>query len=187
MAPDRGHASFDFQFAGTIRMIAIGNTQGVQINSDLMTEFHGSKRLRCDRNGLRSRPSRCTARSSMTTQDARYVRPRMFTRMYERVAQRRARATAASLEQECSQHVEHGIRTFMDQYIAALEARIHAALRDHVRGLSAEQRIALDQIRFRTEKDHLVVARGAAHWSPVIERDLHQRDLACQWSFLRGP
>jgi len=177
LAPDRDHASFDLRFAGTMRMIGTGNTHGVQVDSAFTTEFQGSKRIRCDRSGIRFLPSRCTARSSITIQGIRKVRPRILSRIYERVACRRANATAATAEQECSQHVEHGIRVFMDQYVVALADNANIAFGDHVRGLSAEQNLVWGQVRCRTENDRLVVVRGPAHWSPFGDYDLRGKSL----------
>jgi hypothetical protein len=177
LAPDGDHACFDLRFAGTMRMIGTGNTHGVKVDSAFTTEFQGSKRIRCDGSGLHYLPSRCRARSSMTIQSIRNVRPRMLSRIYERVAHRRARATFATAEQECSQHVEHGIRVFMDQYVAAVAENANTAFRDHVRGLSVDQKFALGQVRFRTEKDRLVILRGPENWSPFVEYDLSGTSL----------
>jgi hypothetical protein len=177
LAPDRDHASFDLKFAGKMRMIGTGYAHGVRVDSAFTTEFHGSKRIHCDRNGLRYLPSLCTARSSITIQAIKNVRPRVLGRIYERLAHRHAHATAATAEQECSQHVEHGIRVFMDQYVAALAEKVTLAFNENVRGLTAVQKIAWQQVRFRTEQDRLIVVRGPVDWSPFAGHDLTGKPL----------
>jgi hypothetical protein len=86
----------------------------------------------------------------------------MLSQIRERVARRRAEESVALAANECSQHIERGICVFMDQYVAALETEIRSAFRDHTRRLSPEQTIAWSQVRFCTEKDRVIIARGPA-------------------------
>ena len=73
-------------------------------------------------------------------------------------------ASVWTAEQQCSQHVALGIRVFVDQYVAALEADVKRAFHNHARSLVADQGMASSHIRFRTEKDRVVVARGPEVW-----------------------
>jgi hypothetical protein len=101
----------------------------------------------------------------------------MLSRVRERVADRRAHASARTAEQECSQHIALGIRVFVDQYVAALETDVKRAFRDHAQNLAADQRMAWSHVRFRTEKDRVVVARGLEVCRRSADHDLRGRSL----------
>jgi hypothetical protein len=101
----------------------------------------------------------------------------MLSRVRERVADRRAHASAWMAEQECSQHIALGIRVFVDQYVAALETDVKRVFRDHAQSLAADQKMAWSQIRFRTEKDRVVVARGPEVCRRSADHDLRGRFL----------
>ncbi len=176
-APDGDSASVDVRFAGTIQMLATGEKSGVQIDSSFTTEFNGSKRVECDLNGVHAFDSRCNARSSSTILGVRNVGSTIFGRVRERVADRRAHASARTAEQQCSQHVALGIRVFVDQYVAALETDVKRAFRNHGQNLAADQRMAWGHIRFLTEKDRLIVARGPQASRRSADLDLRGRYL----------
>jgi hypothetical protein len=157
-------------------MAAFGHTKGTQIDSALTTEFRGLKRLQCDRTGLRALPSQCAARSTMTIEGVKNVRRQPLGKLRERLVRRHAHLSTATAAHECSRHIELGIRVFMDQYVAAVNSRIQAAVKDYVQSLSPEQAIAWRQVQFRTDADRVVIARGSALPS-LAERDISGRHV----------
>ena len=156
---DRDHAAVEMRLDGSVQLECRGQSRGMLIDSQGVTNIHAIKSVFLNCAGLTCLPATCKADTSLEIKDIAQSRRRLFNRFTEQLARQRVLDSQEETETECSQHVAGAICAGFDREVDSLVEIVNAALRDHLQAASESCRAQWQRVHFETEPDGLRFTR----------------------------
>jgi hypothetical protein len=158
--PDGQCACIDLCLEGTIQMVGIGNTRGLQIHSIATNQFKAEKRMVLGNTHLHCLPAKCKSQTSMQIGRITNQRPQIMGRIIRRIAYRQMDLMTPQAKDECSEHIDQFVCACLDDHVQQIAESINASLQTHLQSLSADDKAKWANTRFCTNADFLFIGRG---------------------------